>query len=576
MKMRILKKFTVLLMISALLLPVLPTAAFAEQIQPIQASEAFSPRANETIEDLFPDPGMQQMVAAGFGLSITDVLSSAQLSGYTILGQDLVTGTKIPINSLEGIEKFTGLAALRIDTGHLTNLDALANCLDLWTIKMPGLGIENIDGLANLPMLLDIDLSHNLIEDITPIKDQSMLRTLIVADNKIQSLPDLNSLCILPPYMFTLDISNNPLTNIDALNTMNTGYIEHLNISGLSLSSPADFATLTAKAQQLTAGDNEITNINVFSNVIGLESLSLPNNKISEITAGDLTGFSLNSLSLQGNQLIDVSGLEGYFGTLDPEYTLEATNQLYQIDQGYAKDITLPVDLVGFNGAEIEILTISNSGTYDSVSNSIVWGNIDPAAQYVEYTFQSVMEKEPFGGEIPGEPLDKLTYFSGTVRIQFPAIEAVTYSVIYDGNGADAGVVPVDNTAYELDDDVTVLGNIGMLAKTNTFFDGWDTQANGEGSRFAAADIFLIQADTVLYAQWTTGSKPEPKEPGILDPKEPGTGTLDKTSLPKTGSSHFIWSSVMLILGFSIIGFIGMKNGRNNKEKEQGTLNAIE
>jgi len=77
-----------------------------------------------------------------------------------------------------------------------------------------------------------------------------------------------------------------------------------------------------------------------------------------------------------------------------------------------------------------------------------------------------------------------------------------TYTVTYDGNGATSGSVPEDDNAYEEDDEVTVLGNTGSLAKTGYSFGGWNTQADGNGTNYAAGNTFTISDNTTLYAKW--------------------------------------------------------------------------
>ena len=77
-------------------------------------------------------------------------------------------------------------------------------------------------------------------------------------------------------------------------------------------------------------------------------------------------------------------------------------------------------------------------------------------------------------------------------------------SVTYNGNGNTSGSVPNDtNSPYKENAEVTVLGNTGNLAKTGCTFSGWNTQADGFGTNYAAGATFTITENTTLYAQWT-------------------------------------------------------------------------
>ncbi|MDW7676571.1 MAG: InlB B-repeat-containing protein [Bacillota bacterium] len=94
---------------------------------------------------------------------------------------------------------------------------------------------------------------------------------------------------------------------------------------------------------------------------------------------------------------------------------------------------------------------------------------------------------------------------SKTFTVENDGAPVPTYTVIYDGNGNDSGTAPVDsNSPYEADETVTVLGNSGDLLKTGYTFAGWNTQADGNGTNYAAGDTFAMPSNNVtLYAKWT-------------------------------------------------------------------------
>ncbi|WP_206669721.1 InlB B-repeat-containing protein [Paenibacillus luteus] len=79
-----------------------------------------------------------------------------------------------------------------------------------------------------------------------------------------------------------------------------------------------------------------------------------------------------------------------------------------------------------------------------------------------------------------------------------------TYTVTYNGNGSTGGNVPTDSGSYEQGITVSVNDNIGNLVKTGYTFAGWNTQADGTGTDYAAGAAFNMGASNVtLYAQWT-------------------------------------------------------------------------
>ena len=77
-----------------------------------------------------------------------------------------------------------------------------------------------------------------------------------------------------------------------------------------------------------------------------------------------------------------------------------------------------------------------------------------------------------------------------------------TYSVTYNGNDESTGEVPVDASSYVAGTSVTVLGNTGSLTKDNYTFAGWNTAANGSGTKYAPGATFSITSNTTLYAVW--------------------------------------------------------------------------
>lgn len=95
-----------------------------------------------------------------------------------------------------------------------------------------------------------------------------------------------------------------------------------------------------------------------------------------------------------------------------------------------------------------------------------------------------------------------------SIKITYEEISETTeWTVSYDGNGATSGIEPTDATVYDEDNnEVTVLGNTGNLAKTGYTFSGWNTQSDGEGTTYVADNTFTISANITLYAKWTVNS----------------------------------------------------------------------
>ena len=84
------------------------------------------------------------------------------------------------------------------------------------------------------------------------------------------------------------------------------------------------------------------------------------------------------------------------------------------------------------------------------------------------------------------------------------------FPVTYNGNGHTGGSVPVDINLYNNGDQVTILGNTGILEKANACFIGWSYSAHSLVTTTVAVpadlsqggDVFNITAATTFYAVW--------------------------------------------------------------------------
>lgn len=80
-----------------------------------------------------------------------------------------------------------------------------------------------------------------------------------------------------------------------------------------------------------------------------------------------------------------------------------------------------------------------------------------------------------------------------------PDVYEDAYTVTYDTNGGTGS--QTDANSYLMGSTATVLDQNDMANGTYAFI-GWNTEADGSGTSYAAGDTFTIDADTVLFAQW--------------------------------------------------------------------------
>ena len=79
-----------------------------------------------------------------------------------------------------------------------------------------------------------------------------------------------------------------------------------------------------------------------------------------------------------------------------------------------------------------------------------------------------------------------------------------TYTISYSGNGATSGGAPVAQSGVY--SSVNLDNNSGLLAKSGSYFAGWNTAADGTGTTYAAGSSFTPTANILLYALWSNVS----------------------------------------------------------------------
>lgn len=79
-----------------------------------------------------------------------------------------------------------------------------------------------------------------------------------------------------------------------------------------------------------------------------------------------------------------------------------------------------------------------------------------------------------------------------------------SFTVTYDGNGAEKGALPVLETYYKAGELVAVAGNSGNLERSGFTFTGWNTRADDSAARYVENDTFEMgEANVTLFARWT-------------------------------------------------------------------------
>ena len=131
----------------------------------------------------------------------------------------------------------------------------------------------------------------------------------------------------------------------------------------------------------------------------------------------------------------------------------------------------------------------------------------------------------------------------------------LSFTITFDGNFASAGAAPAVVTGYGTK---TITSTAGTLVKTGYIFKGWNTQADGQGTRLGVS--YNLIADVTVYAEWqlipaiiyspngaTGGTTPNDIPNGSPITIDPNTGNLIRAGFrflgwntqPNGGGTHY-------------------------------------
>lgn len=143
------------------------------------------------------------------------------------------------------------------------------------------------------------------------------------------------------------------------------------------------------------------------------------------------------------------------------------------------------------------------------------------------------------GSGLSYDPGDIFEIDNANVSLYAQWDEHEKFQVIYDGNGATDGEVPVDNGTYYSGENSIVLGK-NNLQRAGFEFINWNTSANGSGTSYDENDNLVFSTgDIVLYAMWQIeeDNPPQPTTPSEEPPSEEPPTEQPPTPEPTTAAS---------------------------------------
>lgn len=235
----------------------------------------------------------------------------------------------------------------------------------------------------------------------------------------------------------------------------------------------------------------------------------------------DLEGpisFTIDFQDIAGNEGLQVteisSGTIVIFDKISPEITTyfpahqaiavqPADNLVLTFDER-----VLPVtskNIVIRNATDNQIVeTIAVTQANVSVTNETV--TVNPTLDLSHNTTYSIQIDAGAFTDVAGNAYKGIT---NNTSWNFTTSALQIYTVTYDSNGADGGIVPIDSKQYKHQDPITILGNTGNLIKAGYTFVGWNTKADGKGATYKIGQtIQMGKGNLILYALWSKNNVP--------------------------------------------------------------------
>ncbi|KMN40574.1 S-layer homology domain-containing protein [Lysinibacillus sp. LK3] len=236
-----------------------------------------------------------------------------------------------------------------------------------------------------------------------------------------------------------------------------------------------------------TDSDGPISFTIDFQDIAGNEGL-----QVTEISSGTIVIFDKISPEITtyfpAHQAINVQPADNLVLTFD-EKVLPVTSK----------------NIVIRNAADNQIVeTIAVTQANVSITNETV--TVNPTLDLVHNITYSIQIDAGAFTDVAGNAYKGIT---NNTSWNFTTSALQTYTVTYDSNGSDGGIVPTDSKQYKNQDTITVLGNTGNLMKAGYTFVGWNTKADGKGVTYKIGQtIQMGKGNLILYALWSKNNVP--------------------------------------------------------------------
>ncbi|OAS13282.1 FG-GAP-like repeat-containing protein [Paenibacillus oryzisoli] len=174
--------------------------------------------------------------------------------------------------------------------------------------------------------------------------------------------------------------------------------------------------------------------------------------------------------------------------TMPQDSVISPTTATFDINLANQADVATEMTLNGNT-----LMSIANGGTLlgKDVDYTVVDGTVTIGQSYL-------------AGQSVGSTTLTFTFSAGSEQTLVITVSDSTppmYGVTYDGNTSDGGTTPMETNQAS---GATFAAKANTFTKTGYTFAGWNSQADGGGTAYAAGATVTMPSGTLtLYAQWT-------------------------------------------------------------------------
>ena len=313
------------------------------------------------------------------------------------------------VNSLTGLEQFTGLQSVHLSQAHVNDISALSALRNLNSLTLNEILTSDLAPLESLQSLKALSLRSDALNDESALLLTRMpsLTTISISSNNLVNLPDFSSLALLEEITVRAPIlSLNGITQnrnlqhieIDSAsatfpNAVSWPLLESLYLSNVMLESLSQVNGLET-LKQLSLQSMGLTAIDELRALKGLTELNVSRNDITDISAvRDFPNLTRINIANNPVENIDVLG--------ELSYLTELTAGSYGIEQDWSFVSSLSflktLNLTEVDASDLSAIS-SLSGSIQSLSLDEVEAS-DLSDLFEFYRLQNLSIYGTYGGK---------------------------------------------------------------------------------------------------------------------------------------------------------------------------------